>query len=272
MPTFHHDQIAFNYADEGEGLPLILLHGLTADMAQPLEIAPTRDGVRLLRMDMRGHGGTYPLGPEDGFSFAQMASDVLALADHLGLEQFVIGGISMGAGISLSLATLQPGRVRGLILIRPAWLDGSSPPTLEVMREAGHCIQQYGVIAGKARFEQLMLYQQVAAAVPYAARGLLAQFDHPRAAEAVVRLLRIPADKPIGDRAAWSRLPMPALVIGNGQDPTHPLAMAQAFAGWIPNAHLVEVPPKAMSVEAHNQAVRVAIAAWLDSSFLHPQG
>jgi len=98
MPTFHHDQIAFNYVDEGEGLPVILQHGLTADLRQPLEILPERDGLRVIRMDMRGHGGTYPLGPEDGFSFTQMATDVLVLADHLGLEQFVIGGISMGAG------------------------------------------------------------------------------------------------------------------------------------------------------------------------------
>ena len=262
MPTFHHDQIAFNYIDEGEGLPVILQHGLTADLRQPLEILPERDGLRVIRMDMRGHGGTYPLGPEDGFSFAQMASDVLALADHLGLEQFVIGGISMGAGISLSVATLQPQRVRGLILVRPAWVDAPSPPSLEVMAEIGRCIQQYGVTVGKAQFEQSAAYQAIAAEVPYAARGLLTQFDHPRAGEAVVRLLRMPASQPVGDRTAWAQLTMPTLVIGNGQDPAHPLAMAQALAGWLPHARLVEVPSKAVSVEGHTLAVKAAISDW----------
>jgi len=91
MPTFHHDQIAFNYVDEGEGLPVILQHGLTADLRQPLEILPERDGLRVIRMDMRGHGGTYPLGPEDGFSFTQMATDVLVLADHLGYWRITWG-------------------------------------------------------------------------------------------------------------------------------------------------------------------------------------
>jgi pimeloyl-ACP methyl ester carboxylesterase len=262
MPTFQHDSISFHYADEGDGIPLILQHGLTADIRQPLEIAPAVEGVRLVRMDMRGHGETHPLGPEAGFTFAQMAADVLALADHLRLGAFVIGGISMGAGIALSVASLQPGRVRGLILIRPAWLDEPAPPSLEVMREAGRYIQQFGVTVGKSRFQESALYRAVAAQVPYAAQGLLAQFDHPRAAEAVVRLLSIPGSQPVGDRAAWSQLAMPTLIIGNAHDPTHPLSMAQALAAWIPNSRFIEVPPKAVSVADHNAAVIAGIGGW----------
>ena len=56
-------------------------------------------------------------------SFEVFADDVIALADHLGLVRFIIGGISLGAGTALNLAVRYPDRVAALVLCRPAWLD-----------------------------------------------------------------------------------------------------------------------------------------------------
>ena len=61
---------------------------------------------RLLTLDCRGHGATEPLGEEARLNFSAFADDVVALLDHLGIEQAIVGGISMGAGVALNLACI----------------------------------------------------------------------------------------------------------------------------------------------------------------------
>src|SRR5262249_57034897 len=84
--------------------------------------------IRLLCLDARGHGQTQPLGDPSALTFDVFADDLVALLDCLGIGQAIIGGISMGAGVALNIAVRYPERVAGLVLSRPAWLDGPMPP------------------------------------------------------------------------------------------------------------------------------------------------
>lgn len=109
------DGLTLAYRDEGEGLPLVALAGLTRSGTDFDFVAPHLAGVRLIRPDYRGRGAsdwadwaTYT--PE------QEARDVLALMDHLGLGQAAFLGTSRGGLISMLLAATARGRVAGVCL------------------------------------------------------------------------------------------------------------------------------------------------------------
>lgn len=108
--------LEMGFDDEGQGIPLVLLHGfpLARAMWQPQGNA-LRGSQRVLLPDLRGLGETSGF---DGIpSIDQMADDVAALLDHLQIaEPVVLGGLSMGGYVSLAFARRHPQRLRGLIL------------------------------------------------------------------------------------------------------------------------------------------------------------
>jgi 3-oxoadipate enol-lactonase len=99
--------------------PLLLLHSLGTSLhvwdAQADALAGR---YRVIRPDLRGHGLTsVPRGP---YSIAQMARDVLAALDSLGVARCHLAGLSIGGVIAQSLAAQAPGRVRALVLVDTA--------------------------------------------------------------------------------------------------------------------------------------------------------
>ena len=103
------------FCDEGAGLPVIALAGLTRAHTDFDFFAPHLAGVRLIRPDYRGRGKSDWTGSAS-YSVAQEARDVLALMDHLGLERAAILGTSRGGLIGMALAAMAKGRLRGLCL------------------------------------------------------------------------------------------------------------------------------------------------------------
>lgn len=105
--------------DEGprDGLPIILLHGSNADLHtwQPWVDALKSD-YRLIRIDQRGHGLTGAA-PDGDYSSDAFVADIDAVADALGLEQFILIGHSMGGGFSVRYALAHPDRLTGIVLI-----------------------------------------------------------------------------------------------------------------------------------------------------------
>jgi pimeloyl-ACP methyl ester carboxylesterase len=104
----------------GVGTPLLLLHpnGLGAGFFEPLALA-VRDTFRPVAVDLRGHGGTGTPATRAGFGFAEMAADVLAVLDHLGIDETVAVGESLGGGVSVLVDEQRPGLVRRLLLCEP---------------------------------------------------------------------------------------------------------------------------------------------------------
>ena len=260
MPIFQREGISFFYRDEGDGTPFIFQHGLGGDVHQPFgffeEFLADTPPFRLLAMDCRAHGDTLPLGPEDKISFNAFSDDVVALMDHLELDSAVVGGISMGAGVALNIATRYPERVRGLVLSRPAWLDAPLPDNLAILARIADLIRQCGPREGRERFIQSADYARVRAESPDTAQTALSQFDNPRAQDAVVRLERMPHDVPCADRTLWSQVAVPTLVLVNHQDPLHPHELGITLAEAIPGAEVREVTPKSVSLESHTHDVQ----------------
>lgn len=121
MPTFQHDGIEFAFLDEGEGEPILLIHGFGSskevNWVGPGWVSTlTRAGRRVIAIDNRGHGASGKLYDAEAYHPALMAGDALALLDHLGLQRADVMGYSMGGRIGAYAALAAPERVRSLIL------------------------------------------------------------------------------------------------------------------------------------------------------------
>lgn len=103
------------YRDEGKGLPLLCLPGLTRSMADFDYLVPHLPPLRLIRMDYRGRGASEWTGPAT-YTVEQEARDALALLDHLNVAQAAILGTSRGGLIGMVLGAVARDRVLGLCL------------------------------------------------------------------------------------------------------------------------------------------------------------
>lgn len=103
------------YRDEGEGVPLLCLAGLTRTMADFDYLRPHLPPVRLIRMDYRGRGGSDWTGAAS-YTVEQEGKDALALLDQLGVQRAAILGTSRGGLIGMVLGAVARDRVLGLCL------------------------------------------------------------------------------------------------------------------------------------------------------------
>lgn len=106
-------KIAFN--DEGTGLPVLCLAGLTRTMGDFAYMAPHLPPCRLIRMDYRGRGASAWTGAAS-YTVPQEGRDALELLDHLGVAKAAIIGTSRGGLIGMMLGAVAPDRVAGLCL------------------------------------------------------------------------------------------------------------------------------------------------------------
>jgi pimeloyl-ACP methyl ester carboxylesterase len=109
------DGASIAYRDEGAGLPLVCLPGLTRTMADFDYLTPHLPPLRLIRMDYRGRGASAWTGAAS-YTVAQEARDALALLDHLGVAKAAILGTSRGGLIGMVLGATARDRVMGLCL------------------------------------------------------------------------------------------------------------------------------------------------------------
>jgi len=111
------------HADDGgagDGVPVVLLHSLAGDARQwEAQLAHLRTTRRAVALDWRGHGRS-PAAPDGGWRVEDMAEDVAAAADRLGLERFVLVGHSAGGAVAIAFAGAHPERVAGLLLLDAA--------------------------------------------------------------------------------------------------------------------------------------------------------
>jgi pimeloyl-ACP methyl ester carboxylesterase len=134
MPSFHNGAVEIAYLDEGEGDPIVLVHGFASsknvNWVYPTWVSELRkDGRRVIALDNRGHGESEKLYDPAQYSIAAMAGDTLALMDHLDIARADIMGYSLGARIAAWLALKQRARLRSAILggIGIAMIDGGGP-------------------------------------------------------------------------------------------------------------------------------------------------
>ena len=121
MPTFHNRAVEIAYLDQGQGEPIVLVHGFAStkevNWVQPGWVATlTRAGRRVIALDNRGHGQSTKLYDPADYHTDLMAGDVAALIAHLQLGRADVMGYSLGARIAAVLTVQHVPCVRSVIL------------------------------------------------------------------------------------------------------------------------------------------------------------
>ena len=134
MPSFHNGAVEIAYLDEGEGEPILLVHGFAStknvNWVYPTWVSELKkNGRRVIALDNRGHGDSGKLYDAEEYHIATMAGDVAALMDHLSIERADVMGYSLGARMTAWLAQSRPQRLRSAIFggIGMGLIEGGGP-------------------------------------------------------------------------------------------------------------------------------------------------
>jgi pimeloyl-ACP methyl ester carboxylesterase len=238
MSYFRHDGQRLAYMIHGRGPhTTILMPGLllSQKMQIPLARELARRGNRVVTFDPLGHGASDR--PRDmwRYSMSAFAIQAVALLDHLKLEQAIVGGTSLGANITLEVASLAPERLRGMLLEMPV-LDNAIPA----------CAAAFTPLLFALTFGEpvMRIVARGARAVPRRVVpdllefGLDAVAQEPGPSGAVLQGIIFGRTAP--DRSERRTFDAPALVIGHPRDPVHPFSDADMLAHELPNARLID--------------------------------
>jgi pimeloyl-ACP methyl ester carboxylesterase len=256
------DGVVLHFEEQGDGEAVFFQHGLGADAAQAAEVFPAEPPVRRITLECRAQGRS-DAGPLGELSIRTFSEDLAFLAERLGIRRAVVGGISMGAAVSLRLAVLRPDLVSGLVLARPAWLFDHSPDNMRPFALVGELLRQPDRKAARDAFARSDTAKRLAGEAPDNLASLLGFFDRPESTATADLLTAIAADGPGVSEAEAKRIAVPTLVIGHRDDLVHPLAYAQRLGIIIPNARMVEIASKVASRERYVTEFRSALADFL---------
>jgi pimeloyl-ACP methyl ester carboxylesterase len=240
--------------------PLILIHGLllSQEMHRPLAEDLAARGNRVITVDLLGHGQSDR--PRDmwRYSMAFFADQVVALMDHLEIEQAVVMGTSLGANTALEVASATPERVRGMVIEMPVLDNGLLASALTFTP----------LLVALTFGEPVMkLLARAARAVP---RRLLPHYGNvmldlvrqePGPGGAVVQGLFFGRVAP--HRNERRTFPAPTLVLGHQRDPVHPFSDAGMLAKELPNGRLL-VADSLVELRLRPERLTEEIASFLD--------
>src|SRR3990172_4482201 len=106
---------AIGYVSQGQGLPVVLVHGFPLSKAMwESQVQALSSGSRVIAIDLRGHGESQVV--EGPGSMDAFADDINGLLGHLGIDQAVIAGFSMGGYVAFAFYRKYPGKVKALVL------------------------------------------------------------------------------------------------------------------------------------------------------------
>ncbi len=226
----------------GSGPAVLLLHGATGTRRYVLHgsRALERSGYRVISYDARGHGiSTGPHDP-DGYTYDALASDALAVLDHIGEERAALAGHSLGAATAANIALADPARVAALVLVTPAHRGRPAGDAAQRRWERLAAGLEQGGVPGfvEAYGEPAVPERQREIMLKVITQRLERHVDHAALAACLRGVFRGAAFAGIDALAGISA---PTLVVASHDtmDPDHPEAIGRAYAAAIPDATLV---------------------------------
>ena len=220
----HLNDLEMFYEIRGSGKPIYLLHGLALDHSIWLEMADYyADQAQFVIPDLRGHGCT-PLGKADA-KLEQFANDVLQLADHLGHNQFVLGGHSMGGYIALALAEAYPERLAGLAMVTSNARADSPEKRESRLEEAERALVEGTQSIGSNLIQRMMPDGEFAQPDEHMCEVIMNS-----SSEGFANVQTAIANRP-NRLAVVSSLNCPVLAIAGGKDQLMPVEIALEAAG-----------------------------------------
>ena len=244
--SFQHGAVEIAFLDEGEGEPIVLVHGFASskevNWVQTGWVETlTRAGRRVIALDNRGHGQSSKLYEPSEYHTSRMAEDVVALMDHLNVGRADVMGYSMGARITAYLAVDHAARVRWAILggLGIHLIDGVGlPESIATALEAPSIDNVSG--------EQARMF-----------RAFADQTKSDRQALAAC----IRGSRQTLTRAQAASIDVPVLIAVGTKDAI--AGSAEALAALIPGAQAVSIPERDHMLTVGDKVFKAAVLAFL---------
>jgi pimeloyl-ACP methyl ester carboxylesterase len=228
--------------DEGEGTPVVLLHGLTATNRYVVmgSKALERSGHRVVAYDARAHGKSDPAPDPAAYTYEDLRDDLVRVMDEKGIDRAVLAGASMGAHTLLRLALEQPERAAGLVVITPAYDPDEFGGEASLARwdKLAEGLRTGGVEGFVEAYGDPGVPDEWRETVLKVIRQRLAAHEHPDAlADA---LSAVPRSRPFERIEDLAAIDVPTVVVADRDDadPGHPFAIGERYAEAIPGADL----------------------------------
>ncbi len=247
------------YEVHGEGEPMVLVHGypLNGGLFRD-NVGPLSEQYQVVTLDLRGYGRSET--PSSEGSIATYAGDVLAVMDAAGIEQAIIGGMSMGGPIVFEMYRQAPERFRGLIL-NDTIAAGAVPAEAGLWRGVAEQVEELGVASLVDFLMPDMLTADTRMNRPELVEylGSLMEQASEDAALAGANALATRPDS----AATLSEITVPTLILTGMEDSLYPYEIAQSMHEGILNSELVLLPGAAHAaiIEAADEA-NAAILEW----------
>jgi pimeloyl-ACP methyl ester carboxylesterase len=254
-----HELVYYDYGDPGPDGVVVYIHGLMLDseINRGIAQALADRGHRVVLIDLLGHGRSDKPAHASEYRIDTYAEQIVGLLDHLGVPCAVLGGMSLGANVSLFTASRYPDRVGGLVLEMPVleW----AVPTAALLFAPMVLVAHYG--------RPVVAYlSSLLARVPDTPIGPLNSFLHaaslpPDSLAAVLHGILVgPVAPTFEERSA---IGVPALVLAHRNDLIHPFDDAHNLAHQLPNGRL-ERARSPVELRLRPDRLTDVIAAFLD--------
>lgn len=216
---------------------LLLSNSLGADLAMwDPQVPALTERFRVVRYDTRGHGRS-PV-PDGDSTVDDLADDVVALLDRLGVAEAHVAGLSIGGMTALRLAAREPQRVRTLAVL----CSSAHPGNAQSWRDRAHTVRTAGTGAIADAVISRWFTPGYAAANPDVTARLRATFAaHPDEGYASCCAALAGMDQ----RGDLRRIAVPTLVVSGAEDLALPPEHQQVIADGIPGATLLSLSPAA---------------------------
>jgi 3-oxoadipate enol-lactonase len=223
--------------DVGSGLPFFWGHGFTSSMQQEdnflvMDWPRLARRYRLIRWDARGHGLSGGAPVPDDYRWDNIGRDLLALADEMGIEQFVAGGVSMGGAAALHAAVQSPQRVLAVILMLPPTAYDTRDEQADLYRAAAVLVERLGKDAYIDQLSRLPVADVVAEfgerfrPVPQISEKLLPS------------VLRGAASSDLPSENTVRGVTAPVMLLPWVGDDGHPMSTAEQLLQLLPNVQI----------------------------------
>lgn len=247
------DGARIHYRDQGSGPPIVLIHGSNASLHtfEPW-VNELADDYRIVTLDLPGHGLTGRV-PSGQYGSEAQTATVSAVVDHLGIDEFTLGGNSQGGGVTWRFALAYPERVQAMILIDavplPQFTRASTSDETAVDRSPPIAFQllRQPWFRSIARYldPRMLIEQGLESAYngsPVVDEALIDRYYELTLREGTREAIL----ERFGDSTGWSRdpvdparLPQPTLVMWGAQDTLISTSIARQFDEALPDTHLV---------------------------------
>lgn len=235
MTVAHVNGVSISYRDRGSGVAVVFVHGHPFDQSMwDPQVAALSWKYRVITLDLRGYGASEV--PEvEAITLETMASDIVALLDHLTIARAVVVGLSMGGQIAMAFADLFPERLAGLVLAA-TFAEGETPEGVVARRAmADRFANEGSVLPGGEMVPKLLAGASVKRNPGLAVKvyTMIANAP-PTGAAAAIRGRALRKDY----AASLRQVVVPALIVVGTEDKYSPVESAKRMQTAIPKARL----------------------------------